>query len=281
MRRLLFLLALVATAAQAQYSGGGGGGSQISIAPAFNAEMTATTGSTIVGPDIISAGYTILNRKGPTADFTDTTDTAASIISSIPSGFKVSALAGKPWIFTYNNLTGYSASIAAGAGVTLVPAAPNVVIPRLSSLSFVVTQTSATTVLMSAVDASRMIAVPPTRYASVTGTAGMVIPYLNPSDISYLSRTGPTANFTDTTDTAANIVAAVPSPAAGDAIAGLTWTVRYINNTAYTATWAAGTGVTMDPNNTMSPGTFRDFMVQITATSPAAVSVVSVGGGSN
>jgi hypothetical protein len=76
------------------------------------------------------------------------------------------------------------------------------------------------------------------------------------------------------------MIAAIPGPAALS-ITGLTWTLRYINNTAFQATFAGGTGVTMDPNNLISPGTFRDFMYQITSTTTPAISVVSVGSGSN
>ena len=57
----------------------------------------------------------------------------------------------------------------------------------------------------------------------------------------FITRTGPSAGFTDTTDTATNIIAQ---------LAGLTygtnWTVEYINESGQTATLAAGVGVTLD-----------------------------------
>ena len=54
-----------------------------------------------------------------------------------------------------------------------------------------------------------------------------------------ISRTGPTGNFTDTIDSAANIVTAL----AGMATAS--FTCQYINSSGFTATLAAGTGVTL------------------------------------
>lgn len=63
--------------------------------------------------------------------------------------------------------------------------------------------------------------------------------------LSYITRSGPTGAFTDTTDTAANILIAC---GAGHAPIGMTWLCRYINTTAYVATLAAGVGVTLTAN---------------------------------
>jgi len=52
-------------------------------------------------------------------------------------------------------------------------------------------------------------------------------------------RTGPTAAFTDTTDTATNITSLT------SAVVGTTFTVLYVNTTAFAATIAAGTGVAL------------------------------------
>ncbi len=98
----------------------------------------------------------------------------------------------------------------------------------------------------------------------------------------YLLRTGPTANFTDTTDTAANMILDIPIPA-GLSVKGLTWTLRYINNTGFLATFAGGTGVTMDAVNSIPPDTFRDFIYTITndTVGTQAITVTNVGSGSN
>lgn len=60
-------------------------------------------------------------------------------------------------------------------------------------------------------------------------------------------RSGPIANYTDTTDTAVAIVAALPG-----LIVGSTFDIRIKNNTAFLQTLAAGTGVTL-PSTMMIP----------------------------
>jgi hypothetical protein len=55
-----------------------------------------------------------------------------------------------------------------------------------------------------------------------------------------ITRTGPVASYTDTTDTAAAILAALP-----EFVSGATFFIRIKNATAYTQTLAAGSGVTL------------------------------------
>lgn len=253
----------------------------LSLQPAQDTTAISNVGMTIIGPDIIAAANTMLNRQGsPAVDFTDTTDTAANIIAAIPQGFKASAAAGNGWLFTYINTTSQRAVLTPGAGVTIIStgAAANASIPRLSSLQFIVTQTSPNNVFMVAVTASRLISYPPMLKYPVTQALGTTIPFSDPSDMKYLIRSGPTAAFTDTTDTAANIVSLIPGPAALN-LTGLTWTLRYINTTNFPATLAGGAGVTMAPSNTIGAGYWVDFMYQITATSPAAIAITRVGSG--
>ena len=64
-----------------------------------------------------------------------------------------------------------------------------------------------------------------------------------------ITRSGPTAAFTDTTDTAANIIAALPSLA----VIGESFYIDYINTTAFVATLAAGTNVTLSGIATVLP----------------------------
>ena len=62
-----------------------------------------------------------------------------------------------------------------------------------------------------------------------------------------ITRSGPTGAFTDTTDTATNILAAFPG-LAGTVTDPITFQVKYINTTAYTATLAADASVTLNKN---------------------------------
>ncbi len=59
-----------------------------------------------------------------------------------------------------------------------------------------------------------------------------------------IRRTGPVGGYTDTTDTAANILAALAgSGAAADAVPGTSWRMLFINTVAQAMTYAGGIGV--------------------------------------
>lgn len=83
-------------------------------------------------------------------------------------------------------------------------------------------------------------------------------------------RTGPTAAFADTLDTAANIIAAL-SPGAAGQYKG-SFECQYINNTAYVGTIQAGTGVTLTGASAAIPANSVAQLL-ITVTGAAAVTV--------
>lgn len=76
-----------------------------------------------------------------------------------------------------------------------------------------------------------------------------------------LTRTGPVAAFTDTTVTAAALIAAMPvQPAFGTA-----WRFLYRNTSAFDATIAGGTGVTVSGNSVVPANSTAAFLVTYTA----------------
>jgi hypothetical protein len=77
--------------------------------------------------------------------------------------------------------------------------------------------------------------------------------------------------FTDTTDTAALIIAAMANP-----LTNASWEFTYQNATNAVATIAAGSGVTLTGNVVVPPGATAGFVV--TMTSATAVSMVSLQG---
>ncbi len=83
-----------------------------------------------------------------------------------------------------------------------------------------------------------------------------------------ITRSGPSGGFTDTTDTAANLAAALGM---GNTPGPVTRLVQYINASAQTATLAGGTGVTVTANTgaglTVATGVSADLLVSI---NPAA-----------
>jgi hypothetical protein len=98
-----------------------------------------------------------------------------------------------------------------------------------------------------------------------------------------LKRTGPTGAFTDTTDTAANIIAAILATFVGTGVTlggvggaggiqpGTTWRLRYINTVAFAMTLAAGAGVTIVANGNVNPSSVKDYLITITNGTPTQV----------
>lgn len=90
-----------------------------------------------------------------------------------------------------------------------------------------------------------------------------------------------TAAFTITTDTAANILAAMP-----DAVVGTSFKFRFINNdqsaTGYAGTLAGGTGVTIGtvlPNPAVPKGGYEDYLFTFTAIGASPTLTVEAVGG--
>jgi hypothetical protein len=83
-------------------------------------------------------------------------------------------------------------------------------------------------------------------------------------------RSGSTSAFTDTTDTAANIIAAL----LGGPAVGTSWAYIYVNNTVALATLAAGSGVTLTGAVPVSPNSSATFLM--TYTGAGAVSMVLI-----
>jgi hypothetical protein len=89
-----------------------------------------------------------------------------------------------------------------------------------------------------------------------------------------IMRSGSTAAYTDTTDTATNIVAAIPN-----AQINTSFRLRIVNSVAYVDTIAAGSGVTLSGTTAISASTFRDFVGVITSVSTPAVTLYGIGSG--
>jgi hypothetical protein len=88
-----------------------------------------------------------------------------------------------------------------------------------------------------------------------------------------ISRTGSqTALFTDTTDTAAAIIAALPS-----AVVGATFSVRILNTTGWGETITNGSGVTISGNTSIPSNSWNEYLLKVTSAS--AVSLTYVDGG--
>jgi hypothetical protein len=87
-----------------------------------------------------------------------------------------------------------------------------------------------------------------------------------------IQRTGPVANYTDTTDSAANIVTALAgnNPAA-EVQPGTSFRLLFVNYVAFTTAWVAGAGaVTGAGTFTLAASSWREYLVTVLNASPAA-----------
>lgn len=93
----------------------------------------------------------------------------------------------------------------------------------------------------------------------------------------FLTRTGPTGAYTDTTDSAANIIAALQG--SNGIQAGDSYRFKYINTVAFAMTLAAGTGVTLVGGNTgVNASSVKDYLVRVTNSTPSATVVGNTDG---
>lgn len=79
-----------------------------------------------------------------------------------------------------------------------------------------------------------------------------------------IARSGPTAAFTDTTDTAWNILQALAGNAPEiDVVPGIAFEICYQNTVAYAMTLAAGAGVILGTNVDVAASTVRDYLCTV------------------
>lgn len=99
-----------------------------------------------------------------------------------------------------------------------------------------------------------------------TAGAGTITAAMLASGI--LNRTGPGAGFTDTTDSAVNILAAIGGNLNAPIVqAGTTWRFRYINTVAFAMTFAAGTGVVAGIGTlNVAASLTRDYLLTVLST---------------
>lgn len=228
--------------------------------------QTANTNITTVGAGTLTAAAIdgrLITRSGPTAAYTDTTDTAAAIVASITNAF-----VGQSFYISIKNTVPFNQTIAAGTGVTL--AGGNTIVPPNSEGRFLVSLTSLTAVTLTSVNTPRLSAkaleaiVGLTTVGAGTITAAGIVAGVT-------ARSGPTAAFTDTTDTAAAIIAAQPNARIGDS-----WEWTYQNNVNFLATLANGTGVTVSGVTAVPGQTSVRYLVTYTAAATVTIAEILV-----
>lgn len=234
------------------------------------------TGISTVGAGTLTAAALTggqITRSGPTGAFTDTTDTATNIVAALGSNFN----SGQSFLVRIKNTTIYTETLAAGAGVTLPG---TILVPPLSVGNYFATVGG--TAASPTVTFSHISTVPiheaagfsdPQASALTTVGAGTVL--AAGVNAGFTTRGGTQiAAFTDTTDTAANLIAGV-SALANVVGSSVEWT--YVNNTIFPATLAQGSGVTLSGATVIPANSWAKYLV--TYTGAGAVSMVCVAQG--
>ena len=240
----------------------------------------ATAETSFVSTSITTAGAGVLTaaglvgtqivRTGPSANYSDATDTATAIVAAFPGG-----LATGSNIVNIKNATAYTQTITAGTGVTLPLTA---IIPPFSVGRYAVVPTSTTAITLTHIQT-----VPITVGQNSTAPAFTALSTVGAGVITAAGFAGGLTNrggaqsataFTDTTDTAANIIAAAANLVNK---IGASFVYRYVNNTNGPATITGGTGVTVSGITLVPANAWADFV--LTYTAAATITMVGVGSG--
>lgn len=226
---------------------------------------------TTVGNGTLTAAGLIggeILRTGPVANFSDTTATAAQIIAALP-GLVVSS--------TFNilikNSTAFTQTILAGVGVTLPL---TVITPAFSVNNYIATINSSSAITLVHIDTTAIstgtyYTAPNITTLSTIG-AGTILATNFVGGYTARAGSQSASPFTDTTDTAAAIIAANASLVnkIGTAVPYF-----YANTTNALATLTGGTGVTVSGVTTVPAGMVAYYL--ITYTAAATLTMVGIG----
>ncbi len=122
----------------------------------------SNTAITTVGDGTLTAAAVVggvITRSGPTAAYTDTTDTAAAIVAAVGTG----VVTGQSWYLTIKNTVNFAATLVGGSGVTL---AGNSVIAPFTWARFLVKLTSLTAVAITFIEGGQLIPLPPVKLST-------------------------------------------------------------------------------------------------------------------
>lgn len=241
-----------------------GGGQSLS-----EAAVSATSGTTLTAAQLLTGQ---IARTGPTAAFSDATDTAANIITAL-GGFVV----GQSFTFNFKNATTWPATLTAGSGVTMASGA--VISPNSTGLYFAFvggTAASPTVTFKHIGDVPARLAPSlsnPQATALSTVGAGTLTAALMETGAVIRGGTQ-VAAFADTTDTVANIIAGM-NPL-GLAV-GASQKFLYVNGTTFPATITGASNVTITGQAVVPANSWVEYIV--TQTSGTAITFQAIRSG--
>lgn len=242
------------------------------------AALSATSSSTNVITTINTVGNgtipaaamlgRIVSRTGTQSGaFTDTTDTAANIISLLSA----SAAIGTSFQFRYINNTSQQATLQGGAGVTL--SGLNIVTGG-AWIDLLVTYSAANAVTIVGIDGSQLDQnLLSTQYSTAAVTANGTFAAFELTGANYTIFNQSTATpGTITTRTAAQLYGDIPN-----CYNGLNYLLRVYQSGAGTLTMGAGSNVTITGTAAISTSTWREYQVVVANTT--AVTFTNIGSG--
>ena len=233
--------------------------------PSESQTAYAATGATGTLTAAAMLSHDIL-RSGPTAAFTDTTDTAANVQAAW-----LLAGTGNSFVFTYQNTTAFAATLAGGTGVTL---SGNLIVPANTWARFLVVWTGANTLSMYNVSAAELSPLPIVQYTTSSVTTGSIgAGIITGSQMNVWNQTGNTPGA-QLVRTAAQMLADTPNGRVGMSVF-----VRIINSGTGTLTVTADSGATVTLTGTMTLATltFRDFMLTFNTATTATLQQIGIG----
>lgn len=201
---------------------------------------TITTVSTVGAGSLTAAAIVggIIVRAGAQSatPFTDTTGTAAAIISALPSGAPV----GTTFNLQVKNTTDAAQTISGGSGVTISGVA---VVQKQTVNRYLVKKTSATAVSITFLSSTLIATLPPSQLATSDGSTTTQVGAITGAQVCSMTLTG-TANGAVYTPTAAEIYAAAAALGLG---VGSNWrfNIANVRSTTGVSTLTATSGVTL------------------------------------
>lgn len=230
-----------------------------------------STNITTVGNGTLTAAGMIgdqIVRTGPVANFSDTTDTAAAIVALFPGGIA----AGSNYL-NIKNATAFTQTLLAGTGVTLPI---TVIIPPFAVGEYVVAPTSATAVTLTHIETNPISigqnTTNPTIVSLATVGAGVITAANFAGGLTARGGSQSGTPFTDTTDTAANIIAACANLIGK---VGSSFIYYYNNATNAVATLSGVSGVTVSGITVVPSNMTVGYLVTYTAA--ATITMVGIG----
>ncbi len=189
--------------------------------PVFTALTTVGAG-TVTAAGIVG-GFTARGGAQSGTAFIDTTATAAQLTSAAGTNL----VDGGSFLWEYKNTTNAQATLAGGVGVTFTG---NLVVPKLTSATYLVTRTSATAWTIVLAWTSSLVPLPATKLANDAGeTSSFNVTGLTGAQLCVVSLTGTTPGVMHL-PTQAAIITATPN-----AQVGMSWLLTIRNPSASTA----------------------------------------------